>query len=67
MIFSDGSRIIFRLSGTGSAGATIRIYFDSYVNDKELLHKEAKVLISVVVLFMSIIKYIIFFRTFSSH
>eukprot|EP00039_Didymoeca_costata_P000782 m.47240 g.47240 ORF g.47240 m.47240 type:complete len:556 (-) comp10470_c0_seq2:300-1967(-) len=31
-IFDDGSRIIFRLSGTGSAGATIRLYVDSYVN-----------------------------------
>uniref|UniRef100_A0A8C2K3E9 Phosphoglucomutase 1 n=1 Tax=Cyprinus carpio TaxID=7962 RepID=A0A8C2K3E9_CYPCA len=30
IIFSDGSRIIFRLSGTGSAGATIRLYIDSY-------------------------------------
>ncbi len=26
--FADGSRIIFRLSGTGSVGATIRIYFE---------------------------------------
>lgn len=31
--FSDGSRIIFRLSGTGTAGATLRIYFDSYEAD----------------------------------
>ena len=23
-VFADGSRIIFRLSGTGSAGATVR-------------------------------------------
>ncbi|EGG22945.1 phosphoglucomutase A [Cavenderia fasciculata] len=28
--FKDGSRIIFRLSGTGSTGATIRLYFDKY-------------------------------------
>ncbi|KAF3835369.1 hypothetical protein F7725_027927 [Dissostichus mawsoni] len=33
IIFSDGSRIIFRLSGTGSAGATIRLYIDSYEKD----------------------------------
>ncbi|BBN08703.1 phosphoglucomutase [Marchantia polymorpha subsp. ruderalis] len=32
-IFSDGSRIIFRLSGTGSAGATIRIYVEQYEQD----------------------------------
>lgn len=27
---SDGARAVFRLSGTGSAGATIRIYFELY-------------------------------------
>lgn len=34
LIFSDGSRLVFRLSGTGSAGATIRLYGDSYEGDK---------------------------------
>ncbi|KRX05018.1 Carboxypeptidase-like, regulatory domain [Pseudocohnilembus persalinus] len=28
--FKDGSRIIFRLSGTGSVGATIRVYFEKF-------------------------------------
>lgn len=28
--FEDGSRLVFRLSGTGSSGATIRLYCDSY-------------------------------------
>jgi phosphoglucomutase len=28
--FTDGSRIIFRLSGTGTAGATIRIYIEQF-------------------------------------
>eukprot|EP01026_Neomeris_dumetosa_P016747 TRINITY_DN1639_c0_g1_i6.p1 TRINITY_DN1639_c0_g1~~TRINITY_DN1639_c0_g1_i6.p1 ORF type:complete len:628 (+),score=86.37 TRINITY_DN1639_c0_g1_i6:115-1998(+) len=32
-VFQDGSRIIFRLSGTGSAGATIRMYIEQYSND----------------------------------
>ena len=27
-IFSDGSRIVFRLSGTGSVGATVRVYIE---------------------------------------
>jgi phosphoglucomutase len=31
--FSDGSRIIFRLSGTGTQGATLRIYLESYEAD----------------------------------
>merc|ERR1712139_755625 len=30
-IFEDKSRIIFRLSGTGVAGATIRLYLEKYV------------------------------------
>lgn len=29
-IFEDGSRIIFRLSGTGVAGATARLYLEKY-------------------------------------
>ncbi|KAM0876292.1 hypothetical protein ACQ4PT_036261 [Festuca glaucescens] len=32
-VFSDGSRIIFRLSGTGSAGATIRLYIEQFESD----------------------------------
>ncbi len=30
IFFTDGSRIIFRLSGTGTVGATLRVYFDRY-------------------------------------
>ena len=33
IIFSDASRIIFRLSGTGSSGATIRMYIEGYESD----------------------------------
>jgi len=33
--FSDGSRIVFRLSGTGTSGATLRIYFEGYTDDSE--------------------------------
>lgn len=28
--FADGSRIVYRLSGTGSSGATIRVYLERY-------------------------------------
>lgn len=34
VLFEDGSRIIFRLSGTGTSGATIRIYLESYEADE---------------------------------
>ena len=30
-LYEDGSRIVFRLSGTGTVGATIRIYLERYV------------------------------------
>jgi phosphoglucomutase len=30
IIFTEGSRIICRLSGTGSQGATIRLYFEKF-------------------------------------
>jgi phosphoglucomutase len=31
--FTDGSRIVFRLSGTGTKGATLRVYLESYEAD----------------------------------
>ena len=31
--FTDGSRIVFRLWGTGTKGATLRIYLESYEPD----------------------------------
>lgn len=30
IIFEDGSRIVMRLSGTGSSGATVRMYIEAY-------------------------------------
>lgn len=31
--FTDGSRVVFRLSGTGTSGATLRLYVESYEPD----------------------------------
>jgi phosphoglucomutase len=31
--FEDGSRIVYRLSGTGTEGATLRVYLESYEPD----------------------------------
>jgi len=31
-IFTDGSRIVFRVSGTGVVGATIRLYLEKYTS-----------------------------------
>lgn len=44
LIFADGSRIIFRLSGTGSAGATIRLYIDSYEKDVAKIYQDPQVM-----------------------
>lgn len=38
--FSDGSRIVYRLSGTGTNGATLRTYIERYVTDKLLENPE---------------------------
>ncbi len=42
ILFEDGSRIIFRLSGTGTSGATIRVYLESYEADSNQHGKDAQ-------------------------
>ncbi|XP_051855478.1 phosphoglucomutase-1 isoform X1 [Antechinus flavipes] len=49
IIFADGSRIIFRLSGTGSAGATIRLYIDSYEKDAAKIYQDPQVMLAPLV------------------
>lgn len=34
ILFTDGSRIVFRLSGTAGSGATIRLYLEKYEPDQ---------------------------------
>ncbi|MGO8755174.1 MAG: alpha-D-glucose phosphate-specific phosphoglucomutase [Gallionellaceae bacterium] len=43
IIFTDGSRIIFRLSGTGTEGATLRVYLEAYEADASRHHLDAQV------------------------
>ena len=43
ILFSDGSRIIFRLSGTGTEGATLRVYLEAYEADVSRHHLDAQV------------------------
>jgi len=43
ILFTDGSRIVFRLSGTGTEGATIRIYLEAYEPNAENHHLDAQV------------------------
>jgi phosphoglucomutase len=40
--FEDGSRIVFRLSGTGTEGATLRVYLERFEPDPALHHVETQ-------------------------
>jgi len=43
ILFACGSRIVFRLSGTGTEGATIRIYLEAFDADVNNHHLDAQV------------------------
>lgn len=38
--FEDGSRIVYRLSGTGTEGATLRVYIERYEPNQEKQHDD---------------------------
>jgi phosphoglucomutase len=40
--FDDGSRIVYRLSGTGTEGATLRVYIERYQDDPDKLGEETQ-------------------------
>ncbi len=42
VLFADGSRIVFRLSGTGTEGATVRIYLEAFEPDISKHHLDAQ-------------------------
>jgi phosphoglucomutase len=42
VIFDDGSRIVFRLSGTGTSGATLRVYIERFVDDPSQLEQDTQ-------------------------
>ena len=42
ILFEDGSRIVFRLSGTGTEGATLRIYLEAFEPDDSRHHLDAQ-------------------------
>jgi phosphoglucomutase len=41
--FSNGTRIVVRLSGTGSSGATIRLYIEQHTSDESKYGEDAQV------------------------
>ena len=44
--FEDGSRIVFRLSGTGTAGATLRVYLERFEPDPGRQNLETQAVLS---------------------
>lgn len=46
VLFTDGSRIVFRLSGTGTAGATLRIYLEAFEPDTNKHDLDAQTLLA---------------------
>lgn len=55
MLFTDGSRIVFRLSGTAGSGATIRMYLEKYQGDAaKVMEHTASALDSLVVIALNV-------------
>jgi phosphoglucomutase len=46
VLFEDGSRVVFRLSGTGTQGATLRVYLESYVPSEGDLDAETAAMLA---------------------
>ncbi len=42
IVFDDGSRIVFRLSGTGTSGSTLRVYIERYEADPARLVQDTQ-------------------------
>jgi phosphoglucomutase len=49
VIFSDGARVVYRLSGTGTAGATLRVYIESFEGDVARQHGDTQAALSDIV------------------
>jgi phosphoglucomutase len=46
VVFGDGARIVLRLSGTGTSGATLRLYLERYETDAAKLDADPRVMLS---------------------
>ncbi len=49
IVFTDGSRFVIRLSGTGTEGATLRLYLERYVAGPEGLGEEVQTALAPVI------------------
>ncbi len=46
ILFNNGARIVYRLSGTGTAGATLRVYIEQPEKDPEKIEADPQILLS---------------------
>ncbi|MGY6708695.1 MAG: alpha-D-glucose phosphate-specific phosphoglucomutase [Rhizobiaceae bacterium] len=46
IFFADGSRAVFRLSGTGTSGATLRLYMDRFTDDPARIDADTSVVLA---------------------
>ena len=47
--FADGSRVVVRLSGTGTVGSTIRLYLERIETDPARLHQDAQSVLAPII------------------
>lgn len=47
--FTSGGRVVFRLSGTGTVGATIRVYLEDLETDPSKMDKDAQVALAPII------------------
>ncbi|MEO0694216.1 MAG: alpha-D-glucose phosphate-specific phosphoglucomutase, partial [Pseudomonadota bacterium] len=47
--FDGGARVVFRLSGTGTVGATLRVYLEDVESDPSAMHQDAQAALATVI------------------
>lgn len=47
--FAGGARVVFRLSGTGTVGATLRVYLEDVETNASMMHRDAQVALADVI------------------
>lgn len=47
ILFGDSARLVFRLSGTGTVGATLRVYMEQFEHDSALHHEDTQQVLTV--------------------
>ena len=50
VVFTDGSRIVYRLSGTGTVGATLRVYIERFEPDPSRHDVDTQVILSELII-----------------